>query len=75
MSEAGGQGIDAKVAPFLQPGWWNGRMESSSLGKLSGCVSWGMWALFFANDNGEFMNKCMNLVGGMVAVYDEPPSA
>ena len=47
--------------PLFAPMWWNAFMESSSIGAVTSCVSYGMWGLFWLNDNGEFMAKCFDL--------------
>lgn len=51
---------------FLVNLWWNFYIFMQSMGKLTGCHNWGLWGLFWYDDNGEMMNNCF-LTGGQGA--------
>ena len=66
---------DLSTPPFLQPGIWNASLQFMAIGKFFACAFFGGQGLFWLNDNGEALQKCWDVVGGSLPVYDEPPSA
>ena len=72
---SGPSDADLKTPPLFEPGMWNATLEVFSLAKMLVCLAFGGWGLFWLNDNGEATQKCWNLVGGALPVYDKPPSA
>ena len=56
---------------FLQPWIINMYLWMASSGHQMGCVTYGLWGLLFANDDGVFASQCMNtgLVGGKATYY------
>ena len=65
--------VQASVEGFLQPFIWNLILSVMSLGKLVGCNQIGIWGLFFFNDDGEMMEKCLNtgFVGASAEYYEK----
>ena len=56
---------------FLQPFIINFYLWYASIGKQGNCVMFGLWGLFFGNDDGVLINQCMNtgLVGAKATYY------
>ena len=65
--------VQATVEGFLQPFVWNYILSNMSLGKLVSCNAIGMWGLFWFNDDGEMMEKCLNTgtVGASAEYYEK----
>ena len=56
---------------FLQPLIWNFILYYLSMGKYMGCMSVGMWGLFWYNDGGEMAEVCLNSgIVGATATYE-----
>ena len=64
--------VQATYEGFLQPLVWNYLLSSISLGKLMACNGVGLWGLFFFDDEGEMMEKCLKtgIVGAKAVYYD-----
>ena len=57
---------------FLQPLVWNYILSQMSFGKLMACNNVGAWGLFFQDDDGVMMEKCLNTgyVGAAAEFYE-----
>ena len=64
--------VQATYEGFLQPLVWNYFLSLVSLMKIIGCNDIGMWGLFFFDDNGAMMEKCLGtgLVGAKAVFYE-----
>ena len=64
--------VEETYAGFLQPLIWNIILSNLSLGKLISCNGIGIWGLFWFDDDGEMMEKCLKtgLIGAKANYYE-----
>ena len=64
--------VQATIEGFLQPLIWNFILSQFSLGKLIGCTAVGSWGLFWFDDDGVMIEKCLNTgaVGAKAEFYE-----
>ena len=64
--------VEETYAGFLQPLIWNIILSNLSLGKLISCNQIGIWGLFWFDDDGEMMEKCLKtgLIGAKANYYE-----
>jgi|TARA_B110001450_G_scaffold200253_1_gene189173 hypothetical protein len=64
--------VDATYVGFLQPLIWNIILSNMSLAKIVQCNGVGIWGLFWFDDDGEMMEKCLKtgLVGAKAEYYE-----
>ena len=64
-------GNELSYKGFLQPLIWNYVLFAIQVAKLLGCVQYGVWGLFFYNDNGELIEACLatGIVGARAEFY------
>ena len=64
--------VQATYEGFLQPLIWNIILSMMSYGKLQGCNAVGIWGLFWFDDNGTMMEKCLGTgaVGAKAVFYE-----
>ena len=63
--------VSATIEGFLQPFVWNVILAYFSFFKLYGCNVVGAWGLFWQDDDGVMMEKCLNtgFVGAKAEYY------
>ena len=63
--------VAAAQPGFLQPLQWNLVLFMFSVGKMLMCNMFGMWGLFWYNDDGEMMEACLTTgIVGARAEYE-----
>ena len=49
--------------------WWNWGLYQRAYMKTYQCFFMSIWGLFFDNDNGYMLNRCMQVVGGSEVIF------